>query len=188
MLFNTPNSYGLVSRANHWMTAILFIGLIALGIYMHELEDSDFKYQLYDLHKALGIGVLFLVVLRVIWNNINSRPESISHNKLEENLAKWVKRIFYFALFAMPISGWFMSNSAGYDVSFFGLLTMPNFIGENETVLDITKAIHGTLGPLMIMVIALHFIGAMKHHFIYKDSTLLRMLGKDSKADKPEKE
>lgn len=177
-LYNDANTYGLVSRANHWISAFLFIGLIALGIYMHELPKSPEKFELYDLHKSLGIGLFALMMLRLVWLKISPNPEQISRNRFEHILAHSVKGILYLAMIMLPISGWVMSNSGGHEVAFFNLFTLPYLVGENETVHEIAETIHGTMGPLMIAIIALHIVGALKHHLVYKDDTLKRMLGK----------
>ncbi|HHS99391.1 MAG TPA: cytochrome b [Thiomicrospira sp.] len=178
MLKNTSTSYGVVSRANHWISALLFIGLIALGMYMHELEKSPEKFELYDLHKSLGIGLFLLMMLRLIWLKISPNPEQISKNKFEHILGHAVKGILYLAMIMLPISGWVMSNSGGHEVAFFDFFVLPQIVGENETINAIAKAVHGTAGPLMILVVLLHVAGALKHHFVYKDDTLKRMLGK----------
>ncbi|MDG6777545.1 cytochrome b [Thiomicrorhabdus sp. zzn3] len=177
-LKNSAQTFGVVSRANHWLSAFLFIGLIALGIYMHELPRSPEKFELYDLHKSLGIGLLMLMILRLVWLKVSPNPEQLSHNKFEHILAHSVKGILYLAMLVMPISGWIMSNSGGHEVAFFDLFVLPTLVGENDTVHEIAEGIHGTVGPLMIVVILLHVAGALKHHFIYKDNTLKRMLGK----------
>ena len=178
MLKNTASSYGLVSRANHWISAALFIALIALGIYMHELPKSPEKFELYDLHKSLGIGLFVLMMLRLIWLKISPNPEQISHTKFERILGHAVKGILYLAMILLPISGWIMSNSGGHEVAFFDFFVLPQIVGENETIHQISEAIHGTAGPLMIIIVLLHIAGAFKHHFVYKDETLKRMLGK----------
>lgn len=179
MLKNTPTSYGVVSRANHWISAFLFIGLIALGIYMHELPKSPEKFELYDLHKSLGIGLFLLMMLRLIWLKVSPNPEQISKTKFEHILGHAVKGILYLAMIMLPISGWVMSNSGGHEVAFFDFFVLPQIIGENEAINEIAKAAHGTAGPLMILFILLHVAGALKHHFVYKDDTLKRMLGKN---------
>lgn len=178
MLKNTADSYGVVSRANHWISALLFIGLIALGIYMHELPKSPEKFELYDLHKSLGIGLFLLMMLRLVWLKVSPNPEQISQNKFEHILGHAVKGILYLAMIMLPISGWVMSNSGGHEVAFFTYFVLPEIVGENETIHEIAKAVHGTAGPLMILVVLLHVAGALKHHFIYKDNTLKRMLGR----------
>jgi len=181
MLKNSEQNYGVVSRANHWLSAFLFIGLIALGLYMHELEKSPEKFELYDLHKSLGIGLFMLMMLRLVWLKVSPNPEQLSKNRFEHILGHTVKGILYLAMIMMPISGWIMSNSGGHDVSFFTLFTLPNFVGENEIIHEIAEAIHGTAGLVLIAIILLHIAGALKHHLVYKDATLLRMLGKNKK-------
>ena len=181
MLFNSEHHYGLVSRANHWLSAAIFIALIAIGIYMHELEDSPEKFQLYDLHKSMGVALFMLMMLRLLWLKISPNPPQLSHNRFEHILGHATKGILYLAMILLPISGWVMSNSAGYDVAFFNLFTLPQIVEENDTVHSIAKTLHGTAGPLMIVFILLHIAGALKHHLIYKDETLLRMLGKNKR-------
>ncbi|MGY0399127.1 MAG: cytochrome b [Ostreibacterium sp.] len=48
----------------------------------------------------------------------------------------------------------------------------------NKTLSDVAGNVHETLGTVMIIAIVLHTIGVLKHHFINKDKTLVRMLGK----------
>ncbi|WP_373018144.1 cytochrome b [Thiomicrorhabdus sp.] len=177
-LKNGINSYGLVSRANHWISALLFIGLIALGIYMGDLPKGPEKLELYNLHKSLGIGLLALMVLRLIWLKVSPNPSQISYSKFEHILGHAVKGILYLAMLMMPISGWIMSNSGGHEVAFFDLFVLPTIVGENEMLHEIAEEIHEIGGYAMIAVIALHIAGALKHHIVYKDETLKRMLGK----------
>lgn len=184
MLQNTANTYGLISRANHWLSAILVIGLIALGMYMHDLEKSPEKFELYDLHKSLGIGLFMLMMLRLLWLKLSPNPPQLSKNKFEHILGHAVKGILYLAMILMPISGWIMSNSGGHEVAFFNAFTLPNLVGENELIHEIAETFHSATGTALIAIILLHVAGALKHHLVYKDQTLLRMLGKNQKEEK----
>lgn len=38
-----------IAKALHWLMAVLFFGLLALGFYMHDLPLSPQKLQLYSL-------------------------------------------------------------------------------------------------------------------------------------------
>lgn len=178
MLRNTANSYGLVSIANHWLSATIFIVMIALGLYMTSLADSPDKFELYGLHKSLGIGLLSLMILRLIWLKVSPNPEQLSKNKFEHILGHAVKGLLYLAMIGMPLSGWIMSNSGGHDVAFFELFTLPQLIGENEFINGIAAAIHSSAAYVLIALVVLHVAGALKHHLVYKDDTLKRMLGK----------
>lgn len=179
-LKNSDDYYGLVSRANHWLSATLFIGLIALGMVMHELDKGTLKQQLYALHKSMGIALFGLVLLRLIWLKVSPSPQPISTNSTQIMLRRAVKWILYFAMLALPISGWIMSNSAGYEVAFFEVFVLPNIVPENALLHETFKTLHGSLGTLIIAVIALHIAAALKHHFIDKDATLMRMIGQSN--------
>ncbi len=189
-LKNSELNYGLVSRANHWLTAIIFIALLTIGLYMTGLEPSDDKFALYALHKSMGIAIFVLMLLRLIWLKVSPNPQQISHNKFEHILGHAVKGLLYLAMLGMPISGWIMSNSGGHDVSFFTFFTLPHIVAEHELINTISGFMHRTFGTILVAIVLLHIAGALKHHFVYKDVTLLRMLGRNKvdaeskKADK----
>ncbi|GKT11059.1 MAG: hypothetical protein ISEC1_P0022 [Thiomicrorhabdus sp.] len=179
-LKNSELNYGVVSRANHWLSAFLFIGLISVGLFMSELDKGDEQRQaLYALHKSMGVALFGLMMLRLLWLKVSPSPEPLSASKFEHILGHAVKGILYLAMLGMPISGWIMSNSGGHDVAFFELFILPTIIGENEMVHKIFEEVHEIFGTLLIGVVLLHIAGALKHHFVLKDATLLRMLGKN---------
>lgn len=179
MLHNTDQKFGIVSRANHWMSAIIVISLIAIGLFMTELDKGETRSTLYGLHKSLGVGIFLLVILRLIWLKISPNPLSLSDSELEQKMANIAKTILYLGMILLPLSGWIMSNSGGHSVNFFQLFSLPMIMSENEMVHEIAEEVHELLANLMMVVIALHVLAAFKHHFMDKNATLIRMLGKD---------
>lgn len=173
---NTESAYGSISRLNHWITAALFIGLIALGLYMEGLPKGPAKGELIQIHKGLAIALMALVVFRFAWRFVSPGPAMVHTGKpLEQKLAVAVHALLFLGLVAMPLSGWIMSNAGGHPAGFFGLFNLPTLVDKSETIREISAAIHGLLGKAMIAVIALHLAGALKHHFVYRDDTLRRM-------------
>lgn len=84
----------------------------------------------------------------------------------------------------MPVSGLMLSGGSGHGFGVFGLtlltsnhsLTNPSVVVPyNEMVASLGFALHQWLGFSMVAVIVLHIVGALKHHVVYKDSTLKRM-------------
>ena len=68
MLKNTENNYGWPSKTFHWVIAILIFSLLALGLYMTSLpKEAANKFFYYRMHKAVGVVVMGLVVIRVLW-------------------------------------------------------------------------------------------------------------------------
>ncbi len=156
--------------------ALLILGLIPVGLYMTAMEYSPDKIKLYAMHKSFGLLVLWLVGLRIIWKHIVARPKpNPDHQLWERMLSKIIHIFLYIAMIGMPLSGWLMSSAGEYPVPFFGL-QIPDLVGKN---MDFAKLMHGThevLAYLLIIALGLHIVGALKHHFIDKDSTLKNMM------------
>ena len=53
---NTPERYGVISAAFHWLSAIIVYGMFALGLWMVTLSYYDGWYHKEpELHKKLGV-------------------------------------------------------------------------------------------------------------------------------------
>ncbi len=58
MLRNTSTGYGRIAIAFHWTMAVLIIGMLGLGLYMHQLPPTEqATFELYQLHKSIGFVV-----------------------------------------------------------------------------------------------------------------------------------
>ena len=56
--------YTAVAIALHWLIALAIFAQVALGLAMTQLALPPMRqFQLYQLHKSVGITVLLLVVL-----------------------------------------------------------------------------------------------------------------------------
>lgn len=175
-LKNTSNSYGWLARLFHWLMALLIIGLITVGLTMGDFK-APFKYELYGVHKALGMIVLGLVVLRLLWRFSNPTPKLPKEMDAIQRLAAHTLHIFlYIAMFVMPLSGWAMSSAGGYPVSIFGLFTLPPLVEENKELGRWFSDVHEYVGTALMVAIGVHICAALLHHFFYKDNILRRML------------
>ena len=174
---NTERAYGSIAKGFHWIVAILVLGLLALGLYMVRLDPGPALFQLYALHKSIGIVVLALAVLRVAWRLSNIHPISLpNHRAWEKLIARISHALLYLALFVMPLSGWVMSSAKGFSVGVFGLFTLPDLVRPSEALAQQAVIIHEIAAYTLIGVIGLHVAGALKHHVLDRDNTLKRML------------
>lgn len=172
---NELKQYNQLSKLLHWVTALLIFGLLAVGYYMASMDFSEDKLALYALHKSFGLLVLGLVVVRVVWHTICKKPKSLpTHTKIEKSLAHSAHAFLYLALFAIPLSGWVMSSAGDFSIQFFGI-NMPDIVGKNEALFHDAKNVHEVLAVILAAVVGLHILGALKHHFIDRDTTLKRM-------------
>lgn len=174
---NTPQRYGAVSKGFHWTIALLVVTLLGIGIYMDLFATQMQRFRLMPWHKSFGILVLMLAFLRVMWMAWSRRPSFLDTiPRWQRQAAAAVHYYLYFAMFAMPLSGWLYSSSAGRTVIFFGLFNLPDLVGQSESLRGILGTAHSYIGYSLVLVIGLHVAAALKHHFIDRDDTLRRML------------
>lgn len=177
---NTEHRYGAIAVVLHWLMAILIIALAELGLYMVGLPDVGFdtkKITLILYHKECGLLVLILVAPRLAWRLTQIIPQLAAHlPDWQKIVARFVHLTFYALMLALPITGWLMSSAAGIPVSLFGLLTLPDLVPPNEYLFQRLIELHKWLGYGLIFLILVHVGAALRHHFLFKDDTLRRML------------
>ena len=174
---NTADDYGLISIMLHWLSAILIIGLFALGQYMTELDYYDRWYhKAPDVHRSLGILFGGMLILRIAWRLSTPRPV-LYGKSWERSLGKLVHRLFYVLMIAIVISGYLISTAKGDPISVFGWFKIPALFHSGKNLQDTAGEIHELLSNLTIFLAVLHTSAALRHHFVDKDPTLTRMLG-----------
>lgn len=173
----TKNALSWQSILLHWIVGLSFIGVFALGLYMVN-QPAPGKYELYGIHKSVGFLILIAAVTRIAWRLKEGAIPALSPSSaLLEKLAKAIHGLLLLATLAMPISGVAMSVGGGRAVSIFAWEIIPE--GEEIPWLgDAASAIHHMAVELIIVVLALHIAGALKHQLIDKDGTISRMLGR----------
>ncbi|MCK5810584.1 MAG: cytochrome b [Cocleimonas sp.] len=178
MLQNTKTSFGLISRSLHWLMALLLTGLFAMGLYMTSLDYYDPLYHsLPWWHKSLGLLVFLFLLLRVIWRLSNPQPESLkTHKQWEKRLAHLIQKLFYGFIFFIALSGYFISTAKGKGIEFFNLFELSSIIALKEGTADLLGNAHEIMAILLATLVVLHALAALKHHFIDKDKTLIRMI------------
>lgn len=178
LLRNTAARFGIVHKSFHWIIALLVIGMIGLGLYMTRIDPpTPTMFQLYGLHKSIGVTVLALAVLRILWRVTNIRPLPLpSHKRVEKILAEIVHGLLYVSLLVMPLSGWLMSSAKGFTVSVFGWFSLPDFIKPSDDMASLMVTVHEVTAYTLVAMLGLHVAGALKHHLIDRDDTLRRMI------------
>ena len=174
-LANTEDQYGLIAKIFHWLIAVLIIALLPVGLFMGGMENSPFKFQVYALHKSFGLLVFFLGLGRILWRFISPPPDHLeTHAHWEVTLAGAAHFWLYVCIIGMPLSGWLMSSAGEFPVPFFGI-QMPHLMGKDEALGHLFGEVHEILAFTLLFVLGLHIAGALKHHVIDKDATLMRM-------------
>ena len=128
---NTPSQYGWLSIALHWGMALIVIGMFALGIWMRELSYYDPWYKdAPAIHKSIGILLFLMLIVRIVWRNINIRPTDDPALKPWERTTAHLTHIaLYGLMFALMIAGYLISTADGRAMRFLvGFKYPPRFM------------------------------------------------------------
>jgi len=184
---NDQENYGLISKLLHWLIALATFGLFGLGLWMTDLGYYDEWYQKAPkLHEGIGVFLFIFLIIRIVWRWISPLPEPVS------TLKKWERTGSHFAhsllnllLLVITISGYLIITAKGEPVHVFDLFIVPatnlNDIFYLEGLAnqeDLAGEIHYYVAWGLIVLAGIHALAAFKHHFIDKDRTLDRMLGR----------
>jgi cytochrome b561 len=179
-LRNSSSRYGWVSIFMHWGVALAVFGLFALGLWMVGLDYySSWRKDAPDLHKSIGLVLLAVMLLRVLWRFISPPPPALqSYSRMTRMGASFGHGFLYLSLFAVMIAGYLISTADGVGIPVFGLFEVPALVSGLPDQADTAGVIHFYLAWVLVIFSGLHALAALKHHFIDRDATLTRMLGR----------
>jgi len=184
-LRNTETQFGAVTKALHWTIALIVICLLVVGLVMGHIPNTpdwvQIKLQAYSLHKSFGMTVLALMICRICWHIYSHRPDEVeSIPRWQKVAAQSVHYSLYVLLIAQPLTGWIFSSAHGRSVNFFGLVTLPDLVGNDQNTGNhygrTFDTLHEVIGYAILAIVLLHIAAALKHHFVEKDAVLKRML------------
>ncbi len=169
--------YGTVAQIFHWVTAMLVLLAFIYGPGGSEQRiyalAADFDRQ---LHETLGMSVFVLVVLRVLWRMIDTRPDPISSPRWMELSAKGAQGALYLLMFALPITAVTGAWLEGHPVTLLAGVQIAPLLGLSHGAGATLATLHGWLGDAILWLAGLHALAAIFHHFVLKDGVLVSML------------
>ncbi len=178
-LKNSDRQFGWVMIIMHWFLVLPILGLFGLGLYMMDLSYYDPLYTLApQIHEAIGMLILLLMVFRLLWKLSNLTPKPPATNSRLVNIASHIAHNFlYLIIFSVLISGLLISFAGGQGMQIFDWFVVigPAELFDNQATL--AGDIHYAAAIGLIALVVLHTLAALKHHFIDKDTTLNNMLG-----------
>lgn len=180
---NTQTSYGSVTKTFHWLTALLILTAFPLGFLADYAafatgDEIAQKAWLFSLHKTVGVTTFFVALARILWAISQTKPQSLHpDNKPETFAAEAVHWLLYISMLMVPLSGWLHhAASSGFAPILWPLGQSLPLVPKSETLSALFSGGHFVFNKLLLVAIALHVAGALKHLVIDKDQTLQRML------------
>ena len=175
----TTETYSATSKWIHWITALIVLCLIPVGVIMQRLPEGPLQDRLFDMHRSFGMTVFVLACLRVAARRMFGVPQPVGTLTRFERIASTAAHHSLLALiFVMPLLGWLMMSAYGISVPIFGLFSLPKILPESEATYNVLSWMHAIFGFLMAFIIAAHVGGALMHAVIKRDGVLDRMLPK----------
>lgn len=172
----TNARYGAIAIALHWLTALLILANLALGLSMVPLPISPRKLHWYAWHKWVGITVFLLTCVRIAWRGMRPAPPPVAMAEWQRRAARGSHLALYALLLLIPISGWIYSSATGVQVVYLGIIPLPDLVEPDKTLAGVLKAVHVTLNFALATLVCVHTGAALKHHFVDRDTALTRML------------
>jgi cytochrome b561 len=172
--------YGAIAKLFHWVTLGLMLVALPLGFVIQHVKDAS-KMGFYALHESAGLTILFVALARLAWRRL-SPPPSLPHDmpKLMRTTSTAVHHALYALLILQPLLGFLATNAWGFPMqgatAYLGFIELPKFMEAWEGLAKILSLLHSIGGWLLVVLIALHIAGALFHHAIRRDGTLMRMI------------
>ncbi|MFD1610911.1 cytochrome b [Sphingomonas tabacisoli] len=174
----TRSRYSSGAILFHWVIAALIIINISLALVTDGWHGPARAFAI-QTHKATGLTILVLSILRLVWRLVHRPPPFPSGiRRVEAVGARIVHWLFYVLMVVMPLTGWAMISAAATrkPFSWYGLFGLPYLpVQGNKALGGSMHEAHEILGYVMIALIVLHVAAALKHHFLDNTRLIARM-------------
>jgi cytochrome b561 len=180
--------YSNVNVAFHWVTAVLVLLQIWLGLSFADMANGPEKANLFTWHRTIGSVILLLVLARLTYRLMNPPPPYPPELPRWERFAgTWNHRLFYLLLIAMPIGGLLAVSglTPGPNITLAGGISFPKIPGVSKELGEIAGDVHSAAAWLLIALIVLHVAAALKHQFFDRNRAAGRMPPFQDPVDEP---
>jgi cytochrome b561 len=156
-------------RLLHWLMAICILSMLFIGIGM--ISTVTPKYlTLIQIHKALGIAILVLALIRLTLRMVYGAPALPSDLPLADRLAAISSEYTFYALMiGMPLIGWGMLSASSHPVILFGSLHLPPILPVNPLLYTFLRRAHYLFALGFFVLILVHFSAMIFHKIVKND-------------------
>jgi cytochrome b561 len=168
-----------ITIALHWVVAFSLVSIFGLQLLIGQAYSEALRIELGRVQNLLGL-MLFLVSIYRFWARITSyHPLPVgTPNPIEVIISRSVAVSLALAMVLLPIAVWASRAAAGEVVELPGGLWIPALLPTNATLKHVVDVLFNIGASAFLAGLALHIFGAVKNHFLLKNNTLKRMLGK----------
>lgn len=156
---DSPQSYGTVTRALHWLIALCLVWMLFTASLHAINEESAIVKMLFPYHPQMGVTLLILGLLRIswLWMTRHRRPQSLN---TWARAGHWA---LYLLVIVIPIIGLGRQFGSGRPFNYLGLQLMQQTEDKVAWLVDFGHMVHGELGWFLFALVAGHIIMAFWH-------------------------
>jgi cytochrome b561 len=152
----------------HWLTAGLIVALWCMGQTI-DWFPRPLRPDARSAHFTVGLILGVVLVLRIRWRATSGR---ILPNA-DPGLLGLVAKAVHYLLYALVIgevalgicNAWFRGDS------YFGLFGLPGYRPLRGQI----EWLHAQVATAILIVVGLHALAALAHHYVLRDNVLRRM-------------
>lgn len=176
MTNSTQLKYSGTAQLLHWLIALLVVVQFTLVWTAGTMPRGDLRTTVMLTHVSVGFTVFVLALVRIGWRFTHAPP---AFPASMSNGEQWLARITHWALYAliilMPLSGLALWATAGRDIDWFWLVTIPVALAENHAQHEFFEGVHVSLSWVLLVLAIFHVLAAIWHVVVKKDGLMKRM-------------
>jgi cytochrome b561 len=171
-------TYDSTAQAVHWLVAALAVIAVPLGWAIAGApRNTPQRDLILLLHRSVGLTILAAMIFRTGWRWHHPPPPLPPVlPRLERAVARLTHFVLYLFLVLMPLAGYLNAAAAGHTVDFFGVVSIPPLLPENDRLSQVAIAIHLIGQYPLYLFVALHIAGALFHGAVKRDGIVERIL------------
>lgn len=171
------DGYPTLSRWLHWLTAIVVIATIPVGVIMTtEGLPRNVQNALFIFHKNVGVVILLLVAARLVTRAVTTTaPLPASMPAWQVRAAAVSHAALYVLLLVMAISGYVRVAAGGFPIEALDAIGFPRLVPRSDPLAETAQWIHSTARFVLVAFILLHVGAALNHGVVKRDGVFGRM-------------
>jgi cytochrome b561 len=180
---SAPAHYDALSRALHWIVAIIVtvafvLGPGGFGRQMHQGLDPATRADIV-WHESLGATVFVLTLLRLLWLAVRPAAPKFALARWMHLSAKAVQGLLWLLMLLLPITALLALASEDHPLTLLGgfrIDHMPWIMASSLAGFADWGEVHGMLGDAIMVLAGAHAVAAIYHYAVLKDGVLASML------------
>jgi cytochrome b561 len=170
-----PHRYSPVAIGLHWIMAALILFAGVFGLLLDDWPKATKLFWI-NIHAQVGLLILVLLIARIWWRRTHTPPPLPAEvSEISRRVSHPAHLLIYALMLITPLVGIvaFVWHARVFD---FGLFSIDFGVKSNGPVYHQAEDIHLWLTYGLFALVAGHAVAALWHHFVRRDSVLLRML------------